>query len=86
MLCHLNPGTMINQDNIGYMTQVEEINARELYLRPVTPQQLLARLPSDQLAVKVSREDFEVKHCHPVCIGLLYHSMVLIISSDSVSC
>lgn len=66
------------------MTQVEEINARELYLRPVTPQQLLARLPSDQLAVKVSKEDFEVKHCHPVCIGLLYqyHSMVLISPSD----
>ena len=38
-----------------------EINARELYLRPVTPQQLLARLPPDQLAVKVSKEDFEVR-------------------------
>ena len=40
-----------------------EINARELYLRPVTPQQLLARLPEDELAVKVSREDLEVRVC-----------------------
>eukprot|EP00904_Undaria_pinnatifida_P006698 jgi/Undpi1/3158/HiC_scaffold_15.g06532.m1 len=40
-------------------TQVAETNAQELYLRPVTPQQLLARLPQDQLAVKVSREDLE---------------------------
>ncbi|CAN0048189.1 unnamed protein product, partial [Laminaria digitata] len=39
--------------------QVAETNATELYLRPVTPQQLLARLPQDQLAVKVSREDLE---------------------------
>eukprot|EP00752_Nemacystus_decipiens_P017233 g15437.t1 len=39
--------------------QVAETNARELYLRPVTPQQLLARLPEDELAVKVSREDLE---------------------------
>lgn len=41
--------------------QVAETNARELYLRPVTPQQLLARLPVDQLAVRVSREDLEVR-------------------------
>eukprot|EP00903_Cladosiphon_okamuranus_P012041 g11306.t1 len=39
--------------------QVAETNARELYLRPVTPQQLLARLPENELAVKVSREDLE---------------------------
>ncbi|CAM9229357.1 unnamed protein product [Hapterophycus canaliculatus] len=39
--------------------QVAETNARELYLRPITPQQLLARLPEDELAVKVSREDLE---------------------------
>lgn len=37
-----------------------DTNARELYLRPVTPQQLLARLPADQLAVKVSKQDLEV--------------------------
>ncbi|CAM9090461.1 unnamed protein product, partial [Ectocarpus sp. 4 AP-2014] len=39
--------------------QVAETNTRELYLRPVTPQQLLARLSEDELAVKVSREDLE---------------------------
>lgn len=38
-----------------------ETNARELYLRPITPQQLLARLPEHELAVKVSREDLEVR-------------------------
>lgn len=38
-----------------------ETNARELYLRPITPQQLLARLPEEELAVKVSREDLEVR-------------------------
>ena len=27
----------------------------------MTPQQLLARLPEDELAVKVSREDLEVR-------------------------
>lgn len=42
------------------LLQVADINARELYLRPVTPQQVLARLPEDQLAIKVSREDLEV--------------------------
>lgn len=48
--------------------QVAETNARELYLRPVTPQQLLAHLPEDELAVKVSREDLEVGTAFSLCL------------------
>lgn len=41
--------------------KVAQTNARELYLRPITPQQLLARFSREELAVKVSRGDLEVK-------------------------
>ncbi|CAM9405774.1 unnamed protein product, partial [Choristocarpus tenellus] len=40
--------------------KVAHLNACEFYGNSVTPQQLLARLPEDELDVRVSRSDMEV--------------------------